>query len=70
MRAKTIFNVWSSKNLFIRKNYLKYKLKRLLTKDPSETCQLEYIIITNFTVSFFYYTDICFCELNESTHFN
>ena len=43
--------------------YSKYKFKCLLIKDPSETSSLEYIIITNYTVSFFYYTDICFCVL-------
>ena len=42
----------------------------MLTKDPSETKSIEYIIITCYTVSFVYYTDVCFCVLNESTHFN
>ena len=35
----------------------KYRFKRLLTRYPSETSSLEYIIITNYTVSFFYYTN-------------
>ena len=30
----------------------KYRFKRLLTRDPSDTSSLEYIIITNYTVSF------------------
>ena len=47
-----------------------YKFNRLLTKDPSETSSLEYIITTNYTVSIFYYTDKCLCLLNESTHLN
>ena len=53
-------------NISILVNYSKYKFKCLLTKDASETCSLEYItIITNYTVSFFYYTDICFCVLTD-----
>ena len=35
-------------------NFSKYKFKRLLTKEPSETSSLEYIILTNYTLSFFY----------------
>ena len=31
-------------------NYSKYKFKCLLTKDPSETSSLEYIIKTNGTI--------------------
>ena len=50
---------------FLGYNYSKYKFKCLLTKDPSETSSLEYVIITNYTVSFFYYTDICFCVLTR-----
>ena len=42
--------------------YSKYKFKCLLTKDPSETSSLEYIISKNYTVSFFYYTDICLTD--------
>ena len=34
-------------------NYSKNKFKRLLTKSSSETSLLEYIIITNCTVSLF-----------------
>ena len=38
----------------------------LLTKDPSETSSLEcIIIITNYTVSFFYYTEMCICVLTD-----
>ena len=44
-----------------KNNYSKYNFNRLLTKDSSETSSLEYIIITNYTVSFIYYTDTYFC---------
>ena len=42
-----------------------YKFNRLLTKDPSETSSLEYIITTNYTVSIFYYTNTRFCVLTD-----
>ena len=34
-------------HLVVLYNYSKYKFKCLLTKDPSETSSLEYIIIIN-----------------------
>ena len=47
-------------------NYSKYKFNRLLTKDPSETSSLEYIITKNCTVSFFYYTNTWINTLQRS----
>ena len=49
-----------NKNNNYSDNYSKYKFKFLLTKDRGETSSLEYIIITNYTVSFFYYADNCY----------
>ena len=40
------------KKLYILNNYSKYKFKCLLTKDPSETSSLEYIIKTNLNSTF------------------
>ena len=37
------------KNYDLNYNYSKYKFKRLLTKGPSKTSSLEYIIITSYT---------------------
>ena len=53
------------KKIYIFYNYSKYKLKCLLTKDPNETKSLDYVIITNYTVSWIYYADNCFCLLKD-----
>ena len=37
----------------------------MLTKDPNETKSLEYVVITNYTVSWIYYADNCFCVLKD-----
>ena len=41
----------------------------MLIKDPSEISSLEYLKVTNYTVSFFYYADMCFCVLIDQ-HFS
>ena len=47
--------ILNSNDFYINITYVtikKFKIKRLLTKDPSETSSLECIIITSYTVPF------------------
>ena len=46
-------------------NHSIYKFKCLLTKGPSETSSLGYTMITNETVSFFYYAYNSICVLTD-----
>ena len=55
----------SYKKYIIYLTVQKFKFKRLLTKDRSETSSLEYIIITTNYTFFLYYANTCFCVLTD-----
>ena len=68
----TIFSNYEYSKYYFFFIYLKYKLKCLLTKDPSETSSLEYIkiivIINNQLKCFNYLTHKKNCQHNKERY--